>query len=114
MPNRRIAVVTPVLNDWDSLAQLLAALGRIAPSAGEVSVVVVDDGSTDNTREVLSRYDNRVRYVYQQNAGPAAARNHGAALSTADFLTFLDSDDTILPTKLEKQVAHLQAQGMQG
>lgn len=47
MPNRRIAVVTPVLNDWDSLAHLLAALGEVAPSVGEVSVIVVDDGSTE-------------------------------------------------------------------
>lgn len=68
-------------------------------------VLVIDDGSTDNTGELInSRYRGLVRYVYQQNRGQAAAKNLGIRLANSEFIATLDSDDRWLPGKLSKQV----------
>ena len=68
-------------------------------------IVLIDDGSTDDTRAVISRYGDRVRYCYQPNTGlPAAARNAGIARATGEYVAFLDSDDYWMPEKLERQM----------
>jgi glycosyltransferase involved in cell wall biosynthesis len=69
-----------------------------------VEVIVVDDGSTDETRRVVERGDPRVRYLYQSNAGVSAARNFGFANAQGEFIALLDSDDLFFPSKLEAQV----------
>jgi glycosyltransferase involved in cell wall biosynthesis len=73
----------------------------------DLEVVVVDDGSTDNTGEVIDRYRSRGRLVYRciDHAGHAGAKSEGVRLATAPLVAFLDSDDVWLPTKLERQVA---------
>ncbi|HVX29270.1 MAG TPA: glycosyltransferase, partial [Nitrolancea sp.] len=69
----------------------------------------VDDGSTDNTKDVVASFGDRVRYLWQPaSGGPAAPRNLGARSTTAEFLTFLDSDDLLVPEKTEKQVRYLE------
>ncbi|MGA7730446.1 MAG: glycosyltransferase family A protein [Chloroflexia bacterium] len=71
-------------------------------------IVVVDDGSTDNTREVVASYAERgVRYVYQPNAGAGAARNRGLRETTGELVAFLDGDDRWLPNKMALQSAHM-------
>lgn len=72
-----------------------------------IEVIVVDDGSTDNTRAVVARYPN-VRYVYQVNQGLSAARNTGAAHSRGDYLVFLDADDWLYSDGIEANVDALQ------
>lgn len=72
-----------------------------------IEVIVVDDGSTDDTRKVLARYGERIRLICQDNAGPGAARNRGIAAAKGEIIAFLDSDDLWLPTKIERQVAVL-------
>jgi glycosyltransferase involved in cell wall biosynthesis len=72
-----------------------------------IEVIVVDDGSTDDTQVRLREYGNRIRVVYQSNAGPSAARNRGIEASRGEIIAFLDSDDIWLPTKLERQVSLL-------
>ena len=69
-----------------------------------VEVIVVDDGSTDDTTEVLASFGNRIRWVSQANRGPAAARNTGLTLATGEYVMFLDADDWILPDKLRRQL----------
>jgi glycosyltransferase involved in cell wall biosynthesis len=67
-------------------------------------VIVIDDGSTDNTWEILQRFSDRVRAVRQTNAGHVRSRNRGAQLARGEWLAFLDADDEWLPDKLAKQL----------
>lgn len=72
----------------------------------DCEIVVIDDGSTDNTNEVVQHYisDSRVKYIYQENAGQPKAKNRGIMESSGDFIAFLDADDIWMPSKLEQQI----------
>jgi glycosyltransferase involved in cell wall biosynthesis len=72
-------------------------------------VAVIDDGSTDDTEDMLRREFPQAHYYYQENCGVSTSRNHGIQLATGDWLAFLDSDDEWLPEKLAKQKAVLSA-----
>jgi len=98
-----VSVIIPTYNR----AQLCksAVESALSQTHGNVEVLVIDDGSTDNTREVISGIDNRVKYLYQANAGVSAARNTGLMAATGDYVAFLDSDDAWLPWKLEAQLS---------
>ena len=76
---------------------------------GEIDVLVVDDGSTDDTPAVLAGYGDRIRVVRQENGGRSAARNTAVRETRTPFLSFLDSDDRWLPGKLARQVPALEA-----
>lgn len=69
-------------------------------------IIVIDDGSTDNTRAVLEKYikSGEIKYFYQENKGPGAARNLGIKNSSGEFVAFLDADDVWHPDKLKKQI----------
>lgn len=79
-----------------------SALGQTYPN---IEVIVVDDGSTDNSLEVLEQYRDRIKIIEQKNSGVCVARNRGVAESTGEYIAFLDADDVWLPEKIEKQVA---------
>lgn len=77
----------------------------------DLEVVVVDDESTDNTREIVNGInDDRVKYFYKKNGGCSSARNYGIKHSKGEYVAFLDSDDLWDPAKLEKQVAVLESE----
>ncbi|MFO1456183.1 MAG: glycosyltransferase family 2 protein [Steroidobacteraceae bacterium] len=97
-----VSVVIPTYNYGRFIARAIdSALGQTATPA---EVIVVDDGSTDDTDEVLARYAGRIRVLRQANRGVSAARNAGIDSASGDFVAFLDSDDLWLPTKLERQI----------
>ena len=95
----RISVVIPTYNRAHYLPQALDSV--LAQSCGPVEVIVVDDGSTDATREVVRGYGDRVRYIYTPNGGAGRARNIGMCQSHGDYVAFVDSDDVVYPYMLE-------------
>jgi glycosyltransferase involved in cell wall biosynthesis len=106
MVNTRVVVVIPVFNGMNTVARAVeSALGQNFDD--RLEVVVVNDGSNDSTSEILERYRSRIRILQQQNRGPAAARNAGVAQSAAEYIAFLDADDTFAPDKLAKTVPRL-------
>ncbi len=100
-----VSVIIPTYNR----AQIckIAVESVLCQTHDNVEVVVVDDGSKDNTREVIAGLDDRVKYIYQPNAGVSAARNTALEAATGDYVAFLDSDDMWLPWKLEAQLSVL-------
>jgi glycosyltransferase involved in cell wall biosynthesis len=66
-------------------------------------IIVIDDGYSDNTAEIIPKYAPRARYVYQENAGASAARNRGIQEAKGEWAAFLDSDDEWFPDKLKLQ-----------
>lgn len=92
----RFSIVIPTYNRADSVLDTLQSC--FEQTCSDLEVIVVDDGSTDNTVEVLQAVeDPRLVIVQQQNAGPAAARNHGMRRATGNYIAFLDSDDCWYP-----------------
>lgn len=79
----------------------------LAQSYPHCEVVVVDDGSTDNSRDVISRFDTKIQAIFQRNGGQASAFNTGFKHSRGDIICFLDSDDVFLPKKVQEVVAAL-------
>ncbi len=104
MKHREIlcSVIIPTYNRAALLPDALESIlsQELAGDAFKLQIIVVDDGSTDDTAAVIARYGSAVEYVYQSNQGAAAARNKGLGLARGDYITFLDSDDVWLPQKL--------------
>lgn len=93
-----ISVVIPSYNYAHLILESLES--AFAQTFTDYEVIVIDDGSTDNTREILKPYDGRITYHYQQNQGIAAARNTGTRLARGKYITYLDADDIWHPDNL--------------
>lgn len=102
-----ISCIVPVFNGERYLAEALDSI--LAQTYRPIEVIVVDDGSTDGTADLVARYGERVRYVRQTNRGAPTARNLGLAMATGAFVAFLDSDDLWHPEKLARQMARFEA-----
>ena len=102
-----VAVIIPTYNRAHQIADTIRSV--LAQSHVPDEVIVVDDGSTDATADVCASFAPRVRYERQDNAGVSAARNHGVALTTAELVAFVDSDDLWHRDKLALQLAALSA-----
>lgn len=101
----QVSVVIPVFNSAASIEQALESV--LSQTVLPAEIVVVDDGSTDSTREVVERFGAPVRCIAQANRGVAAARNRGVRESGGEWIAFLDADDTWEPVKLERQLSLL-------
>lgn len=106
MSTKVVSVIIPCYNGAQFLAEAIES--TLAQTCLPLEVIVVDDGSTDNTREVAARYPN-VRYLRQENQGASIARNAGLSKSQGDYLIFLDHDDRLLPKAIEVGVNNLKA-----
>lgn len=102
-----VSVIIPTYNRAALISQSVESV--LVQTYSNIEVIVVDDGSTDDTQLRLKRFGERIRIVSQSNAGPGAARNLGIRLSRGEIIAFQDSDDLWKPTKLERQVRLLES-----
>lgn len=99
----KVSVIIPIFNEGAFLSQTLERVTN--QTLREIEIICVDDGSTDDSLEILKKYqkrDERVRIVTETNAGPGLARNNGLRRARGEFIAFLDADDIIEPTLLEE------------
>lgn len=102
-----VSVVIPAYNAERTIGATLESV--LSQTYSPTEIIVVDDGSTDDTVGVVETFGDTVRLLRRSNAGHAAARNAGVTVSRGEFVGFIDADDLWLPEKLERQVAFLQA-----
>jgi len=107
------SIIIPTYNRREALLTTLAALAQVDYPTGQWEAVVVDDGSTDDTAETVPRWIAEsgapVRYLHQRNAGPAAARNRGAANARGEVLIFIDNDIIVPPAFISEHLQTLKA-----
>ncbi len=101
-----VSIVIPAYNHADFLAQ---AIDSVLAQDHPVEIIVLDDGSTDNTREVLARYDGRIHWETQPNMGQAATLNKGWNLARGDLLGYLSADDILMPQAVSRTITALLA-----
>lgn len=101
------SVIIPCYNSAKYLGEAIESV--LTQSWPDFEIIIIDDGSTDNTAYVSQSFcDPRVHYIYQENKGLSAARNTGIRHSSGKYIAFLDADDVFLPHKLEVQLAYLE------
>jgi glycosyltransferase involved in cell wall biosynthesis len=103
-----VSVIIPAYNSARYLRDAVDSV--LAQTFKDLEVLVIDDGSTDDTESVMRRYGSPVRYIPQQNGGVSAARNRGIGESLGTYVAFLDADDVWYRDKLERQMAALKKQ----
>lgn len=106
---RTVSVIIPTYNRAHYLGEAIESILNQDIRDCRIEIIVVDDGSTDNTKEILGKFGNSVRYIFQDHRGAGAARNRGIAEATGEWISFLDSDDRWLPDKLTLQFKVLDA-----
>jgi glycosyltransferase involved in cell wall biosynthesis len=105
----KVTVIIPTFNRASTILDAVQSV--VNQTYAPTEIIVVDDGSTDDTIEKLGVFSSCITLLRQQNAGPSVARNQGVQAASGEILTFLDSDDTWLPEKLERQVALMNGYG---
>ncbi|SHI41741.1 TPR repeat-containing protein [Clostridium cavendishii DSM 21758] len=95
-----VSIIIPVYNGEKFIAK--AVKSAINQTYRDIEIIVIDDGSTDNTKEIVKQYD--VKYIYQNNSGPSIARNNGIKISKGEYIAFLDADDIYMTNKIERQI----------
>jgi glycosyltransferase involved in cell wall biosynthesis len=102
-----VSVIIPTYNRAEYVNDAIECI--LNQTYSNIEIIVVDDGSTDHTQETLKKYSNakNFRYIYQENRGPAGARNSGLRTSEGEYIQFLDSDDLITPDKIQLQVDYM-------
>ena len=105
----KVSVIIPAYNAEKYLAEAIESV--LAQNYCDVECIVVDDGSTDRTAEIVNGFGQQILYVHQNNAERSVARNTGLTMATGEFISFLDADDILANDKLAEQVAFLFASG---
>src|SRR5215831_7640198 len=96
-----VSVVIPTFNRGCLVVRAIQSV--LNQTYQDYEIIVVDDGSTDNTREKLRPYLGHIQYYYQENRGASSAQNEGIQLAKGEWISILGSDDTWLPNKLQSQ-----------
>jgi glycosyltransferase involved in cell wall biosynthesis len=104
---KKVSVIIPVYNVENYITEAVNSV--LAQTYTNFEIIIVDDGSTDRSKEICQQFtDPRIKIIHQQNRGLAGARNTGIRHAQGQYLAFLDSDDLWVPEKLEKHIAHLE------
>ena len=103
-----VSIIIPTYNRADFLKEAIESV--LAQTFCDFELIVVDDGSTDRTRDLLDGYGARLRPIFQANRGVSSARNAGIRAAQGRYIALLDSDDLWLPKKLAAQIAAMEAQ----
>lgn len=98
----KVSVIIPTYNRAKFIKDAIESV--LNQTYKNFEIIVIDDGSTDNTREILAQYGKKIKVLTQENKGAPAARNKGIREAKGEYLAFLDSDDIWYPLKLEKQI----------
>lgn len=106
-PHGKVSVIIPCFNNEDFIEQ--AMLSALNQSYAHYEVIVIDDGSTDGSLDIIRSFGDRIRCETGSNRGAPAARNRGLGLAQGEFVKFLDADDLLLPDCLDRQVSQAQA-----
>ena len=101
-----VSVIIPTYNRWPMIAEAVESV--LEQGYGSFEIIVVDDGSTDGTKERLKKYGSSVLVISRQRSGVAASRNYGVSVAQGRYLAFLDSDDLWLPQKLTIQTTFME------
>lgn len=100
--NPLVSVIIPVYNGERYLAEAINSV--LNQNYQPIEIIVIDDGSTDKTSEIVKSFSSDVKYLYQNNSGTATARNYGISIAQGSFFAFLDADDLWVENKLEMQM----------
>lgn len=109
MDEKKVSVIIPFYNGVQWLCEAVQSI--LEQTYKNVEIIVVNDGSPEDIQHFLNKYGDKVVYRYQENQGPAVARNLAMSIATGDYLAYEDADDIWLPTKLEKQIAFMENNG---
>lgn len=102
----KVSIIVPTYNRGNFIQEMIESV--ISQTYDNWELIIVDDGSTDNTAEIITPYiSKKIHYYSLEHTGRSFARNFGISKSTGEFIAYLDSDDVFLPTKIEKQVKWL-------
>ena len=101
-----VTVVIPTYNYGEYLSDAIES--ALKQTYKNLEVIVIDDGSSDNTEEIVKRYDGRLSYYFKENGGISSARNYGMLKAKGEYIVFLDSDDKLHESYVERTLAHLQ------
>ena len=102
----KVSIIIPTYNQSQYLEEAVESV--LNQTYKNIEIIIVDDGSTDNTPEVIKSFDNKIIYIQQKNKGASGARNTGIKKANGQYIAFLDSDDLWLKNKLEKQIKFIQ------
>ena len=109
MRNIKVSIITPVYNVDKYLEECIESI--LKQDYRNIELILVDDGSTDNSKEIIKRYakiDNRIKAVFQKNMGAPTARNKGIELATGEYILFFDSDDVLEENIISEMVSKIE------
>lgn len=101
----KVSVIIPTYNQDKYLCEAIDSM--LGQTYKDFEIIVINDGSTDNTEKILGEYGDKIKWKSQKNKGSAVARNSGISMAKGEYITFLDSDDVAMPNRLELSVDYL-------
>ena len=103
---KKVSVIIPAYNKADLTVKTVQSV--LSQTYVNIEIIVVDDGSTDDTKEKLLVFGDKINYIYKQNGGACSARNVGINCATGEYLALIDCDDIFYPDKISKSVECLE------